>query len=46
MALPGAEILDINTSPPESVHWEEVEHVALTKAFLNHPEAFLKHLAD
>ena len=46
MALPGAEILDINTSPPMAVHWEEVEHVALTKAFLNHPEAFLKHLAD
>jgi predicted ATPase len=46
MALPGAEILDINTSPPLAVNWEEVEHVALTKAFLNHPEAFLKHLTD
>lgn len=44
MALPEAEILDVNRSPPVSVAWDEVEHVVLTRSFLNHPETFLKHL--
>lgn len=44
MAQPDAEILDVNESPPTPVAWEDVEHVSLTRAFLNHPEAFLKHL--
>jgi predicted ATPase len=44
MALPGATILDINESPPMPVDWDDVEHVSLTRAFLNHPESFLKHL--
>lgn len=44
MALPDAEILDVNESPPVPVSWDEVEHVSLTRAFLNHPDAFLRHL--
>ena len=44
MAQPGAEILDVNESPPIPVAWENVEHVSLTRAFLNRPDAFLKHL--
>ena len=44
MALPGAQILDVNESPPLPVAWDDVEHVSLTRSFLNHPEAFLKHL--
>ncbi len=44
MALPGAEILDVNQTPPASVAWEDVEHVSLTRAFLNDPESFLRHL--
>ena len=44
MALPDAEILDVNESPPLRVAWDDVEHVSITRAFLNHPEAFLRHL--
>ena len=44
MALPGAQLLDVNQSPPVAVAWDDVEHVSLTRAFLNHPEAFLRHL--
>ncbi len=44
MALPDARILDVNQSPPAEIDWDEVEHVSLTRAFLNHPEAFLRHL--
>ena len=44
MALPGATILDVNESPPAPIAWDDVEHVNLTRAFLNHPESFLKHL--
>jgi predicted ATPase len=44
MALPGATILDFDQTPPQPVAWEDVEHVAVTKAFLNSPESFLRHL--
>jgi predicted ATPase len=44
MALPDAVILDVNESPPAQVTWDDVEHVSLTRAFLNNPEAFLRHL--
>ena len=44
MAIPDALILDLNCSPPAPVAWDEVEHVALTRAFLNHPDSFLSHL--
>lgn len=46
MALPDATIIDLNCSPPEPIAWDEVDHVNLTRAFLNHPEAFLRHLAE
>ena len=43
MALPGAQILqfDQRISP---IGWEDVEHVAITRAFLNDPQSFLRHL--
>lgn len=44
MALPDARILDFNRSPPAPVAWNDVEHVSLTRTFLNHPESFLRHL--
>ncbi len=44
MALPDAVILNVDASPPEPVAWNEVEHVSVTRAFLNHPESFLRHL--
>ena len=44
MALPGADILSFDTAPVRRVSYEEVEHVTLTRDFLNNPEAFLRHL--
>ena len=44
MALPGAVILDMDGSPPTPVAWDDVEHVALTRAFLSHPDSFLRRL--
>ena len=44
MALPGAVILDVDATPPAPVDWNDVEHVALTRAFLNGPESFLRRL--
>jgi predicted ATPase len=44
MALPGAELLSFDASPPRPVAWEDVEQVALMRDFLRHPDAFLRHL--
>lgn len=44
MALPGAEILSFDDAPVRRVPYDEVEHVALTRDFLNNPEAFLRRL--
>ena len=44
MALPGADILSFDHPPVRRVLYDEVEHVSLTRDFLNNPEAFLRHL--
>jgi predicted ATPase len=44
MALPGADILSFDHAPVRRVRYEEVEHVTLTRDFLNNPEAFLRRL--
>jgi predicted ATPase len=44
MALPGARIYDFDQRPPAPIAWEDVEHVAITKSFLNNPDKFLRHL--
>lgn len=44
MAFPGAQILSFDHTPPRPIPWEELEHVTLTRAFLNDPQAFLAHL--
>lgn len=44
LAFPEAEILSIEGSELKSVSYAELEHVALTRDFLNHPESFLRHL--
>jgi len=44
MASPGASILSFDRLPVREVAYDEVEHVSLTRDFLNRPEAFLKHL--
>ncbi len=44
MALPGATIFSFDHLPIQTIAWDEVEHVAITRAFLNDPESYLRHL--
>jgi predicted ATPase len=44
MAYPGATIYSFNGGAIRHVAYDEVEHVAVTRDFLNNPEQFLKHL--
>jgi predicted ATPase len=44
MAFPGAEILVFDNDTITPTPWDELDHVRLTRAFLNDPEAFLRRL--
>jgi predicted ATPase len=44
LAYPGATIYSFDTAPPERVAFESLEHVNLTRSFLNDPASFLRHL--
>src|SRR5918998_1114982 len=44
MACPGASILNFDRSPVREIPYDETDHVALTRAFLNNPETFLRRL--
>ena len=44
MALPGAQILSFNQSPPAAISFDEIEHVTLMRAFLSDPQAFTRRL--
>jgi predicted ATPase len=44
MAFPNAQIFSFDQPPVRAVAYDDVEHVALTRAFLNNPHAFLRHL--
>ena len=44
LASPGAAIYTFDASPIRRIAWAELEHVTLTRDFLNGPEAFLRHL--
>ena len=44
MALPEASILSFDHSPITPIAWNDVEHVEITRSFLNNPESFLRHL--
>ncbi|WP_223589203.1 AAA family ATPase [Neobacillus bataviensis] len=44
MALPNAEIYAIEDGVLQQINYEDVEHVRLTKDFLNNPERFLRYL--
>lgn len=44
MAYPGATILSFDNTPVKSVAYSDLEHVSLTRDFLNNPQAFLRHL--
>jgi predicted ATPase len=44
LAFPGATIYTFDEHPPRRVEYNELEHVRLTRDFLNEPDAFLRHL--
>lgn len=44
LAFPGATILSFDATPIQQVNYDDLEHVTLTKAFLNNPALYLKHL--
>jgi predicted ATPase len=44
MAFPDATIYSFDHQPIKEVAYEDVEHVSLTRAFLNNPRSFLRHL--
>ncbi len=44
MAFRDATILSFDSHPVKKVAYDEVEHVALTRAFLNNRQSFLRHL--
>ena len=44
LAFPNATVYSFDERPPRRVPFEELEHVRLTRDFLNNPEAFLRPL--
>jgi len=46
LAFPGATIYSFDSVPAEEVPYDELEHVTLTRAFLNAPERYLRALRD
>lgn len=44
LAYPGATIYSFDESPPASVAWDTLPHVALTRDFLRDPARYLRHL--
>ncbi|HUQ80603.1 MAG TPA: AAA family ATPase [Gemmatimonadaceae bacterium] len=44
LAFPNATIYTFDDRPPRRVPFDELEHVRLTRDFLNDPQAFLRHL--
>jgi predicted ATPase len=46
MAFPGATIFSLDAGSPRRVAWANLEHVTLTRDFLNDPELYLRQLAE
>jgi predicted ATPase len=44
LAFPGATIFSFDTAPISKVRYDELQHVNLTRDFLNDPAAYLRHL--
>jgi predicted ATPase len=44
LAFPDSAIYSFDACPPRRVPYDDLEHVQLTRDFLNAPEAFLRHL--
>lgn len=46
LAYPGATIYSFEEGRIEQVAYDDLEHVNITRSFLNNPEAFLRHLLE
>ena len=46
MAYPDCLMYELSADGIRPTTWTETEHFELTKAFLNHPEAYLRHLVE
>ena len=46
LAYPGARVLSFDRTPVAAVPYEELEHVRLTREFLEDPQRFLRHLIE
>jgi predicted ATPase len=46
LGFPGARIYSFDAPPVSEVEYASLEHVALTREFLNAPERFLRHLTS
>ena len=44
LAYPGAAIWSFDDEPMRRIAYDDLEHVTLTRSFLNDPEAYLRHL--
>jgi predicted ATPase len=44
LAYPGATIFSFDRTPPVSVPFADLDHVSLTRSFLNDPHSYLRHL--
>ena len=44
LAYPGATIFSFDITPPAPVAFEDLDHVSLTRSFLDDPQAYLRHL--
>ena len=44
LALPGARIYSFDTVPPSETAYADLDHVNLTRSFLERPEQYLRHL--
>lgn len=45
MALPGAVIYSLDSGVPKRTAWDDLEHVSMTRDFLNDPQSYLRRLA-
>jgi predicted ATPase len=46
LAFPGAVIWSFDASPPTSIPYDELDHVRVTRDFLNAPERYLRYLSE
>lgn len=46
MAYPDAQILNFDGDVIEGIAYDDLDHVSITRSFLNNPQAYLHHLLD